>query len=247
MQIHCPNCDTPIPANGINIQDKLAVCPQCSSVFSFADLPLRQRKERKVKAPEGMTVTENPDSLEIQFPWLRMAGKTGMMLAGIFTLCLLFPGAAAVALIATAHSIAPVFWGVALGLLALFLGYPAAIILLDRARLMIDDEAIRVEYKPVPAGHKVHAERGEIERVYCALPPGQVVGRGQGYYGVWAVYRDGREVLLTTLRREWAMYIAQTLDTYLQAEPEIEGAADEIEEAPPVEDEMPVHTLSASR
>jgi len=247
MHIHCPNCDTPIPASGINIQDKLAVCPQCSSVFSFADLPLPRRKERKVKAPEGITVAENSDTLEIQFPWLRMAGAWGKIITVIFGLCLIFPGVAAVAAINAAHDPVQALVGVALGGVFLFFCYLFLMMLLDRQHITVGEDEIRVDYRPLPVWRSVQVTRGEVERVACATS--RRSDHGEMYYGVQAVCRDGHEVLLTTLRREWALYIAQTLDAYLHPEPELEAeeTADEEEDLPLTEGELPAHTLSARR
>ncbi|MBI5959670.1 MAG: hypothetical protein HY866_13090, partial [Chloroflexi bacterium] len=72
MQIHCENCGTIVPAANINIQEKLAVCPQCGSVFSFAAHLTRKAPLRKLKRPSKIAVIEEENTLEIGFRWLEI-------------------------------------------------------------------------------------------------------------------------------------------------------------------------------
>ena len=49
MKLKCPACGAPIPAAAINVQQMIAVCPECDNVFKFEGTFRQQR--RKLKAP----------------------------------------------------------------------------------------------------------------------------------------------------------------------------------------------------
>jgi len=69
QKISCPNCDQSIPADHINIQDKIAKCGGCHAVFPFQhklDALLTARKPKQAVArPEGIDVYAYQDELEI--------------------------------------------------------------------------------------------------------------------------------------------------------------------------------------
>ena len=81
-QLSCPNCGESIPPDKINIQQTLALCPACGTVFNFGDdlsPKLAKVKRRKAKQPDQITVTEDDTRLEMRFSSLRTrADKIGM-------------------------------------------------------------------------------------------------------------------------------------------------------------------------
>jgi len=72
MQLTCPNCQTEIPAENINIQKTLALCPECGSVFNFGDNQSQSTtpkiKRRKAKKPDHVTLHEEGDTLHLSYP-----------------------------------------------------------------------------------------------------------------------------------------------------------------------------------
>lgn len=220
MQIRCPKCDTPIPAQGINIHDQLAVCPQCSAVFSFADHFTRKAKTRKVKQPEILTVTEENNALDMQFRWIRMMGTLDYVTVAIFAVSFIIPGIAAVVLLGTASNLFQALLGSLFFVPALAFFYMFLMTVMDRLHIRLDDDALSAKYEPLPIWRNTRIGRGEVERVYCFAPP-QLGGKtSRGYYNVQVVYRDGSEITLATLRREMAMYVSQMLEAYLHEDGE---------------------------
>ncbi len=84
QKISCPNCGQSIPADDINIQDKIAKCRGCHAVFPFQhklDTLLTTRKpEQTVVRPEGVDLYAYQNELELSlrqnasivdiFPWV---------------------------------------------------------------------------------------------------------------------------------------------------------------------------------
>lgn len=75
VKIACPTCHAHIKADGINIDDKIAKCSSCDSIFSIHDqvskLLLREDPKHEVIRPEGIDLFEFRDALEISVkqPW----------------------------------------------------------------------------------------------------------------------------------------------------------------------------------
>jgi hypothetical protein len=71
MKVMCVECGREVPADKINVQELIAVCPHCNSVFAFeAPAPvLAKTKLRKVKQPEFVTVAQTPDEWRLSIRW----------------------------------------------------------------------------------------------------------------------------------------------------------------------------------
>lgn len=73
QRVNCPSCDTAIPSDNINIQDKIAKCGGCHAVFpldlSFQDkinkLLSARKPKQAVLRPEGIDLYEYQNELEI--------------------------------------------------------------------------------------------------------------------------------------------------------------------------------------
>jgi hypothetical protein len=218
MQIHCETCGTVIPASNINIQEKLAVCPQCGSVFSFADHLARRAKARKIKPPPAYQVIERESMLEIRFRWLKIlkGEEYGFVFLCAVGAVLLF--ALAGAMFADGLSTIPkAGLGVGAALAAFGCLYMMLVLLLNRVRITLDDQIIHTQNRPLPFfGHQ--ARRAEVVQVVCEPtwynrddPDGEFSD-----YHVQLVCHDGSKTNLVTLRRDLAFYTAQIIETYLE-------------------------------
>ena len=216
MQIHCENCGTTIPGANINIQEKLAVCPACGSVFSFADHLTRQPLRRKTKPPESLSVTERNDQLEIQFRWrqiLKAEEHFVTVLAGIGAVVL---ARLAYAMYEGLDTILEGMLAVGFVLGALACVYLILVLLLNKVKLTIDDRSISVRHTPLPwANHNVR--RADVVQVDCTVasynkenPDSEFVD-----YNVQVLLHDGNRVTLAALRRDLAFYVAQGIEDYL--------------------------------
>ncbi|MFK8009304.1 MAG: IBR domain-containing protein [Saprospiraceae bacterium] len=68
-RIKCPSCDSVIPADNLNINDKIAKCNSCDIVFPFheniSDLLSLTKPKQEVIRPEGIEIFEYQDELEL--------------------------------------------------------------------------------------------------------------------------------------------------------------------------------------
>jgi hypothetical protein len=216
MQIYCENCGAAIPGANINIQEKLAVCPECGSVFSFADHLTRQPLRRKTKPPESLSITERNDQLEIQFRWrqiLKAEEHFITLLAGI--------GAVVLARLAYAmydglDTILEGLLGVGFVLGALACVYLVLVLLLNKVTLTIDDRLIQTRHRPILwFGHNVR--RADVMQVECKVAAYNDENPNSEFidYNVQVLLHDGSSVTLAALRRDLAFYIAQVIEDYL--------------------------------
>lgn len=79
-KICCPSCETDVPADNLNINDKIAKCGSCHIVFPFhhevADLMDVRKAKQEVIRPEGIDMFYYKDELDItiQQPLLVVEG-----------------------------------------------------------------------------------------------------------------------------------------------------------------------------
>lgn len=100
MHLNCPECNTSISADGVNIAKTIAICKSCDNVFAFeeeltrpgelavipdvapeAELP-RRLKEEIYHIPPGIEVLKIESMLEIMVNW-RRSGKYFTLFFGI--------------------------------------------------------------------------------------------------------------------------------------------------------------------
>jgi len=91
--VSCPNCDTPTLSPNLNIQDKIAKCDQCHSVFSFeAMLPeLIAKPTEVIQRPQGVDVVQLDNELEFSMtqPYSQILGSVALILPLFLVLFLL--------------------------------------------------------------------------------------------------------------------------------------------------------------
>lgn len=72
IKICCPSCDTEIPSDNLNIQDKIGKCGSCNAVFPF-DESIKKLTDKvhkgtqKILRPEGIEMFYFDDELEMSF------------------------------------------------------------------------------------------------------------------------------------------------------------------------------------
>jgi len=230
MQIHCENCDTVIPAANINIQEKLAVCPQCGSVFSFAEHLTHRPRPRKAKQPQGFTVIQQEDTLDIRFRWIRILKAEEQWFTLLCAVGVPALTALAVTMFNGMNSVIEGVVGVFSVLGALICLYMVLMLLLNEVRITIDEDTIRASHKPVPMPGTKSAPRNSVVRIHCQAAFYNNDDPNTEYvdYDVQLVRHDGTRVTLVTLRRDLALYIADLVESYLY---EIaDGSVDEEDE-----------------
>ena len=76
-QLHCPDCQTQVLVEDINIQQGLAKCRQCNGIFSFGNVqtqnPVALWKGQPVFQPEGIEVLKLLSELKFEISWRKSA------------------------------------------------------------------------------------------------------------------------------------------------------------------------------
>jgi hypothetical protein len=215
MQLRCQHCGAPIPAENINIQELVALCNECQHVFGFSkSVVARQTKHRKLKPPKRVRVYEDDKRLELSY-WLVFGPgpKLGIVMSLIAVIAY---GAMFVGAWEGRASAPPLL---VLGLLVALFVYLEAVFLTTTTGISVDMDRIVVSSGPLPFPIKddktlsVHdISRVLFERTTESWPPFVPT------HSVYAELRDGERLpVVTSLPREYARYIAYTLDGYLCA------------------------------
>lgn len=219
MQIHCENCGATIPGANINIQEKLAVCPECGSVFSFADHLNKPTPARKFKPPKTLSVIEKNNSLEIQFRWRQILKEEEHWFTVACAFGTLLLGRLAYAMYDGLDTILEGALGVAFLLGALVCLYLVLMVLLNKVSITIDNQTIRSDHKPLPLNSKT-IKRTDVVGVNCEVasynkddPDSELAD-----YNVQILRHDGHKDTLIAIRRDVAFYIAQVIEDYLHGD-----------------------------
>ena len=216
MQLTCPQCDQPITADHINIQQMVAACPACSSVFQFT-LPEPKLKRRKARQPRRLQLDE-AEGLHIAYrTHFRLDKDENFINSGalsvIFTFVTIFM--ASLYLAGELPLILPILFG----LVALPMYYWLGLIVFNKTHIDMDNISIKVSRQPLPTiGQTREIDLSGITSISAEETS---ASKQKEYdtprYHVWANLSDGnRKLIAADLTEEYAYFIAQTLDEYLQ-------------------------------
>ncbi|HEX2621142.1 MAG TPA: hypothetical protein VHL11_13365 [Phototrophicaceae bacterium] len=250
MKLKCPNCDISIPRSSVNIEKTVAVCPSCGEAFNFADMIPRRKahpdqyispdptpRQRKIRQPEGLNISETPDQLTIDYrpaPRLRKQLNAGEIILMLIMLYLLIQVGALVgmlmaSLIMSMHSYLPLV--IALGLItAGLIGRRYINTRLKRQWVIVSHDQLKLEMRPLTLLNRKTFPTSSIVSITSQINPQAPGGRNnQRRYDVDVRLKNGEEqVLLSNLNADYAAFIAQELDSYFNR---VEDDQEVVEEA----------------
>lgn len=213
MALQCPQCNTEIPPENINIQEMLALCDNCNLVFNFKDhLPQRKTKPPRLLLPGRVKVEETDEQLSISY---RMVYKGGAMFGFIMSMIgsVLLP-LAFITILATKNNVevAPMMM---IGAGILWSWYLVAVFITTSTRITVNEDVLAVKTGPLPLPIKDDKviptdtiTRLYREEVTDLLPSNNVR----------AELSSGDKLkVVTSLPDEHAIYIARVIDHYLQS------------------------------
>lgn len=215
MQIQCPNCGTKVSAENINIQEKIAVCPNCDTVFQF-ELGEAKAKRRKLKQPKDL-ILRDEETLNMQFRTnFRLDRDESFVSGGLLALLSIIMG---IVLLNASSDNIPAFLSPLFGLGTIYSTYIMALVAYNHTELEMDDEVIRVSRKPIPSlrSKPQEIQLSGIESFYAEETPRSIKESFDTQrYHVWAKYIDGsRRIVLQDLVEDYAFFIAQVLESRL--------------------------------
>jgi hypothetical protein len=215
MQLKCPHCGAPIPAENINIQELVALCNECQHVFGFSkSVVARKTKHRRLEPPKRVRAHEGDEHLELSY-WLVFGpgSKFGIVMSLI---AIVAYGAMFIGAWNGNSSALPLLL---LGLLVALFAYLEAVFLTTTTGISVNGNEMVVTSGPLPFPIKddktlsIHdVSRVFFERTTESWPPFMPT------HNVYVELQDGERMpLVTSLPREYARYIAYTLDEYVHA------------------------------
>jgi DNA-directed RNA polymerase subunit M/transcription elongation factor TFIIS len=230
MQLTCPECSKTVPAEHINIQKMVAVCPSCDAVFQF-EMPRADQakaKRRKIKQPKHLILEETDD-------YLRMAFRTNWRLdqdevvinsaalSAIFAL-------ASFGLIFVARGVPTTIMGLVGLVLMVGMLLRLSFRLTSRTQIVMDEHQIRVSRTPDRSllQMKNHVN---LARVRDIVTEETAKSKKEGYdtprYRVFAQLEDGSErFIVTELVQEYADFVSYRLNERLQEDRALYEAGD---------------------
>jgi len=224
LQLKCPNCAAQVPAANIHLDNMVAKCDYCSTVFSFAEtLGQPAHKKEEVVMPAGFEVLKLNSQLDIEIKWRKTSSnKTFLLIFTIFWNAMLIP----FVVIAISQGETFMMLGLSLHLMVGigFLYYTLAV-MLNTTYLNVNSRQLTIEHKPLKVigrpSRKITAT--DIRQIYISkYRTGKTNGRPTYAFGVYAVLGGGRHLsLVKGLRHsEQALYVEQEIEAFLEIEDE---------------------------
>jgi hypothetical protein len=223
MQVSCPSCRAKILADDLNLQNLLARCRGCGSVFSFrsqleADDPAAARvpaARRGVPLPARFRIERVGDRTTIFWRWFGPRYFILALFCAAWDSFLVFWYL--MALKDNAPWIMTVFPIVHLAV-GVGLTYYTLTGFFNRTFVTVDGRRVAVKHGPLPIGRNHDLAADELKQVYCAeQKSGGMSGPKPSSYNLNAVTRDGRK--LTLIRGldepEQALYLEELIEVML--------------------------------
>jgi hypothetical protein len=221
MDLPCPQCQSPVPASNVNIQELAAKCDRCQTVFFFdrdgsrPDPPARPA----VELPDGMKVSRMLGELELSYSWRRHA--SGFLLVfGLFWNAMLIP----FVLVAVSSGQYMIFLGIGLHLLVgIGLLYYILASFLNSTYITVTSFELQIEHRPLPVpmrSKRVLSAR-QIAQLYTSkYTSSRTNGQPNWSFAVDALLQNQSRVrLLSGLKTAgYARYLEQEIERFLNLE-----------------------------
>lgn len=246
MQLTCPNCGQPVPAEQINIQRMAAVCPACHNIFQFDASPTKIKRQ-KIKQPHQITLDETDNHLKMAFRTnFRLDKNEAFLLSGGLSVFFTF-----ITIISATKALAnptAALVTLGMGLFTLCLYYWLALTAFNKTHIEINDEEIQVSRRPLPnlLTQPNTISLAGVESIrYEETPASKKEAYDIPRYHVWAETVDGnRKLIVGDLIEEYAVFVSQRLNECLDGVPDVSHLMDEVEDGQ-VSDEFNTRSKSA--
>ena len=211
-KVYCPSCNEIVIADNLNLQNKLAKCGSCNSVFSIADhldsLHHREEKKQEVLRPEGIDLFYFRDSLDITI----QQHIQGLDAAGI----IFFPILAvfSILLYAAGKIDGLMYLPIALTIGAIYYIYRAFNYDKNKTFIDVNKKSLSIKSRPKHFRKDKIYSANEIDQLYIKFAMD-----GSGYYTIFLIVNglEGQkhEKLVTVNTLSKAKYLEQEIEKYL--------------------------------
>jgi len=244
MHLNCPECNTLIITDGVNIAKMIAVCSSCDNVFTFEE-KLRQAGELKITAlasepesdlsprlkepiyyiPSGVKVMKRDNMLEIVIGGRRSGGWIILFFAVFFTMSI-----GSILIAQLLMGLLSGWWPTFFTFIVLpFVGIGAYLLywilgrMLNTTLLTVNNQYISIEHRSMSGSmprdklfNRNHVAQLHVERYVKR----KFIGKHLHAYAVTLQMQDGRSYkLIKHLRRlKSARFIEQAIEEYMDIE-----------------------------
>ena len=218
MQIKCPQCKTESLSENINLDNMLAKCHVCNSVFNFEEeINKPARKRREILLPEGMEMLKLGDELSIEVKW-RKSSSSYLMIFTIIWNIIIIP--IAIGVILSGELIVLLGMGLHL-LVGISLGYYMITILLNTSYIIVDPFNLIVEHRPLklPFYPNRSIPANQIDQVYVKkYSTGSTNGQTTWAYAVNGKLSNGDDISLVKRLKNGnhALFVEQEIEKHLK-------------------------------
>ena len=220
MQLNCPNCENSVTSENINIQEMVAVCSNCDTIFSFEN-PNKQAKQkrRKVHQPPHIDVQDSDTGVSLSFRTnFRLDKDESFVSSAIAGIAMMFVASIMISEAVTDAGM-PLQIPLMFALAAIAFFYWTATIVYNKTHIEMSDDSIRVSRQPIPslASHRSQMSTYNIKSIYTEESD---ISKKEAYdtprYHVWAEINDGsRKVIIKDVVEGYGAFIAQYLNENL--------------------------------
>jgi hypothetical protein len=219
MLLNCPQCEKPLKAEDISIENMMAKCRNCDHLFFFDQkgnrdgIPLQKQV---LELPDGMSIRKMISQLEIRYSWRRNANGFLIFFAILWNLFLL---PFVIIALTQWEWIILLFLSLHL-LVGVGLIYYLLATLFNATYITVSPRILRVEVTPLPipmqASRTLSAD--QIEQVYVKkYSSGKTNGEPTWAYAVEVILKNQANVRLVggLKTADYGLYIEQEIEKYL--------------------------------
>ncbi len=226
MKLNCPNCTKAITSNHINIQQMVAVCPSCDTLFPF-DPPIAKSKRRKIKQPKNLTLREDEDNLHMNFRTNFRLNENEDFI-GISIVSVTFTFIMLLTAYGSRANDVPFLIPFGFALATMFASYLLGLMVYNKTHIDVKNEQIIVSRQPIP-NPLTQPTKVNLSGVRAVQFEETAISKREGYdlprFRVWADMEDGgQKTIIGDVPDDYALFISQRLNEYLaQDSPEFDG------------------------
>ncbi len=219
LDLKCSDCGNTILGNDININNSLAKCANCGSVYKINDdhFFLKDRADRpEMIMPKGTDVLLLNDTLDIRINWLKSqsSGAVGFLtffavmwngILAIIASSMMASGASSSMLGLVIHA------AIGLGLI-----YYLSRIYLNYTDIVVTEDEIQIIERPLPNPFRSSKSIlvNEIDQIYVTKYVSSTTNDVPNYaYALYAITKNGKKIsLIREMNRETQLYLEQEIE-----------------------------------
>ena len=218
MQLNCPNCQAPIPADNVNITQLVAKCDKCNQLFAF-DRQIEQieRHRPEIMLPPGIESYGMLNDLYFEVSWRNGRELPFFIIFTIFWDSIVFLFAVLAILSGQLSMLLFLSLHLAVGIGLL---YYTLSLLINKTYVYVNRHSIHIEHKPLPKlfSSTRDIDSKEIKQLFVERYISSKTNGSPNYaFGVEVILKNEERVkLIRGLRtEEQGRYIEQQIERFL--------------------------------